>query len=149
MSSEPDDGGQQVIEIVRDAAGELAHRLHFLALAQRFLRCLELGNVAALRHQPHRLAARAGHGLQREIDDRPHLASTPHFMLGPHRLAGCRAPDAGLDRGLKLRIFAHRRCQPEGLADDVGRLDFAPGERGAVDLDHGAVCFQQRHELQR
>jgi hypothetical protein len=29
------DGGQHVVEIVRDAAGETAQRLHFLALRQR------------------------------------------------------------------------------------------------------------------
>ena len=39
------DAGQQVVEIVREAAGELAHSLHLLALAQRLLglgQCLDL-----------------------------------------------------------------------------------------------------------
>ena len=49
-----ENGGQQVVEVVRDAAGQLAHRLHLLALAQRllglaqrFVLALPLGHVAA------------------------------------------------------------------------------------------------------
>ena len=37
MSSAADDAGQHVVEVVRDAAGQLADRLHLLALAQRRL----------------------------------------------------------------------------------------------------------------
>ena len=33
----PDDAGQQIVEVVRDAAGQLADRLHLLRLAQRLL----------------------------------------------------------------------------------------------------------------
>jgi hypothetical protein len=33
-----DDRGQQIVEVMRDAAGQLAHGLHLLALSQRFLR---------------------------------------------------------------------------------------------------------------
>jgi type VI protein secretion system component VasF len=32
-----DDGGQHVVEIMRDAAGELTDRLHLLRMAQRVL----------------------------------------------------------------------------------------------------------------
>jgi hypothetical protein len=38
-----DDRCQQIVEVVRHPAGELAHRLHLLALAQRLLRGGELG----------------------------------------------------------------------------------------------------------
>ena len=41
------DAGQQVVEVVREAAGELAHRLHLLRLAQLLLQLLALGDVAA------------------------------------------------------------------------------------------------------
>ena len=39
----PDDAGQKIVEVVGDAAGQLADRLHFLGLAQRFLCCRQLG----------------------------------------------------------------------------------------------------------
>ena len=38
------DDGEQVVEVVRDAAGELAHRLHLLRLPQGRLSLLPLGN---------------------------------------------------------------------------------------------------------
>ena len=42
---EADDGGQHVVEVVRDAAGELADRLHLLALREFQLQRLLLGGV--------------------------------------------------------------------------------------------------------
>ena len=48
----PEDHGEDVIEVVRDPAGQLAHRFHLLRLKQCFARLLEclmrqpqLGNV--------------------------------------------------------------------------------------------------------
>ena len=40
-----DDRGQQIVEIVGDAAGELADRLHLLRLAQRLLGALALADL--------------------------------------------------------------------------------------------------------
>ena len=45
------DDGQEVVEVVRDAAGQLADRLHLLRLAQRFLALAALGDVDGLRHR--------------------------------------------------------------------------------------------------
>ncbi|GJE41573.1 hypothetical protein AEGHOMDF_0739 [Methylobacterium soli] len=42
----PRDAGEQVVEIVRDAARELAHRLHLLGLAEGVLQVALLGHVA-------------------------------------------------------------------------------------------------------
>ena len=42
------DDGQQVVEIVRDAAGQLAHRIHLLRLAKRFLGLPPFGDVDGL-----------------------------------------------------------------------------------------------------
>ena len=42
---EADDGGQHVVEVVRDAAGELAHGLHLVALRKFQLQRLLLGGV--------------------------------------------------------------------------------------------------------
>ena len=41
-----EDRGQQVVEVVRDAAGELADRLHLLRLPQLLLELAPLGDVA-------------------------------------------------------------------------------------------------------
>ena len=51
-----DDDRQQVVEVVRDAAGQLAQRLHLLALAELLLRGLELGDVARFEQQIDDLA---------------------------------------------------------------------------------------------
>ena len=51
-----DDHRQQIVEVVRDAAGELAQRLHLLALPQLLLRGLEFGDVARLEQQIDDLA---------------------------------------------------------------------------------------------
>ena len=42
---EADDRGQHVVEVVRDAAGELAHRLHLLALRELRLELVLVGHV--------------------------------------------------------------------------------------------------------
>ena len=45
VSAPPMIDGQQVVEVVRDAAGELADRFHLLRLAQRFLGAHALGDL--------------------------------------------------------------------------------------------------------
>ena len=61
------DAGQQIVEIMRDAAGQLAHRLHFLRLDERSLYALQFRSrgdlcrdVAAYRVEE--VAARRGVG---------------------------------------------------------------------------------------
>ena len=44
------DDREEVVEVVRDAAGELAHALEALGLAQLSLEALALGHVAAVQH---------------------------------------------------------------------------------------------------
>ena len=44
-SQNPDHHRQQIVEIVRDAAGELAHRLHLLGLRELDLEVLLLGRI--------------------------------------------------------------------------------------------------------
>ena len=54
-----EDGGEQVVEVVRDAAGEPADRLHLLRLPQRVLGQLALRDLLVQSRVGHRLAARA------------------------------------------------------------------------------------------
>jgi hypothetical protein len=44
--AESDDGGQQVVEVVRDAAGQLSDGFHLLRLPELLLEPLQLGDVA-------------------------------------------------------------------------------------------------------
>ena len=41
-----DDRSQQIVEVMRDAAGQLADRLHLLGLAKLLFGCLPLGQIA-------------------------------------------------------------------------------------------------------
>ncbi len=50
-----EDRREQVVEVVRDAAGELAHRLHFLRLAELLLEAALLGDVALRAPDPHQV----------------------------------------------------------------------------------------------
>ncbi len=47
MSRAADNRGQQIIEVVRDAAGQLAHRFHLLRLPQCVLTLAVVGDVTA------------------------------------------------------------------------------------------------------
>ena len=55
---EAEDGGQHVVEVVRDAAGELADDLHLLALRELRFERLLLGGVDDV--EDRRLALAAG-----------------------------------------------------------------------------------------
>ena len=44
--AESDDGGQQVVEVVRDAAGQLSDSFHLLRLPELLLEPLQFGDVA-------------------------------------------------------------------------------------------------------
>ena len=52
------DDGQQVIEIVRDASGQHAHRFHFGGLPELFFEPIALGHI--LEHGEHRQPAAVG-----------------------------------------------------------------------------------------
>ena len=64
--AEAADDHHHVVEVVRDSAGEPAHRLHFLGLAHLLLRLDPLGDVAADPHDarpPRRGGAAKGRGV--------------------------------------------------------------------------------------
>ena len=78
-----DDDGEQIVEVMRHAARQLAHRLHLLRLGEFGLQRLLLGDIHQIKH---RLAAR-GMGLAKSSA----MRSSPPARLGAaqlHRLAG-------------------------------------------------------------
>jgi hypothetical protein len=69
------DAGEQVVEVVGDAAGQLAHRLHLLGLAElllapaeRLLRRLLLGDIAMEHDRPADLVRGAANRHRRGQD---------------------------------------------------------------------------------
>ena len=63
-----DDDRQQIVEVVRDAAGQLPQRLHLLALAKLLLRGLQLGDVARLEQQIDDLPRLIADRLHRHVE---------------------------------------------------------------------------------
>ena len=141
------DGGQQVVEIVRDAAGELADRLHLLALAQllfgpaqRFGLRLDLRHVAAGRDQY--AVARAG--APRD----PAVAAVPvQVAVLDHRNA--RVGRQGLGAGPAERDVVGMDQVEQRAADEFGlgpaQHPF-PGRVGGQDL---AVEAGHQHQVVR
>ena len=81
------DDGQQIVEIVRDAAGQLPDRFHLLRLAQRFLALAALGDVDGLRHRADDGAMLVAQRAHREIEialaDRQTAAASRSGLLRP------------------------------------------------------------------
>src|SRR5579883_1413468 len=93
---------QQVVEIMRDAAGELADRLHLLALPQRFFRLLLLGDIARADEQ----LADAAIGIADRDDGALHHPLAGGIIEGILVDDGPAARDAlTITRGYPLREF--------------------------------------------
>ncbi len=140
-----DNAGEQIIEIMRQAAGQLPHRLHFLALPQRLL---------------HRLALRQGgldalfqHGVgdtqlslcpgaaQRVPDTGGDILHQPDFGARP-----CpRQPVIGEQRRGELAIADQRhRHHGAGIQRGPDRR-LAPRLQRHVMMHHGTALALQRH----
>ena len=148
-----EDHGQQVVEVMRHAAGELAHRLHALGLQQDRLLLAFGGRVVDEHEATQRAAAAADNGA---LDDRggkqlARLAAEPSGMgLG----SGLRRCGAGVEEAhAALGILEQAR---HALAQHLGlgiaeharerRVD-QPDRRGRV-ADHERVgqAFEDRAE---
>ena len=133
-----DDRGQDVVEIVRDAAGQLADRLHLGRLRHLALQPDLLG-IVLQRQEDRRVAqpARAGDGQ----DDRlvgMVLEADRHVGGLGRRAAGEAAHRIG-DRAL---VLAHH--QVAGIDRRRGRIDVRRAQEGVVDLQEAPVAPDQR-----
>src|SRR5262249_44849686 len=144
------DHGQQIVEVVGDAAGQLADRLHLLRLAEMLLGGGELrlgaparGDVAPLGQQGYDLPRLVADRLEREIDDALRLAGPRDLRLEAYEMAGGGPADRSAQAALRLGIGRAPRRLPELAAGDVALGRGEEIERGAVDLEHGAVRRQQ------
>ncbi len=105
------DAGEEIVEVVRDAPGELAHGLHLLRLPERFLNVLKLGrrggfrgDVTADRIEDAAFDRRVRHGRPGERDGlaigfqepHPELVHGLAALQGRHDLPG-HAEVVGMD----------------------------------------------------
>ena len=145
------DDGEQVVEIVRHAAGQLAHDFHLLRLAQPLLADAQrlLGGAAlqhhldggaqlALRERLQQVAVRLGGarplqrrfvGIGGEIDDRGMVA-------GRYACSGVDAVDLAFD------VDIHQDEVRQRLLDRLQRL------RAIGDIGHDVVAEALQHQLQ-
>ena len=142
---EPEDRGQQVVEVVGDAGGELADRLHLLRLAQLILVALARRQVA-----PDRLdgAVRAVGALDPGGDFERHAAP----VLGG---------DGDLDRRQRAAVAGRpqqlHEARPrlrgdqvgDGQPDDLLAGEAGRGQAGPVDRAHVAVQIAGEDQVVR
>ena len=135
-----EDHGEQVVEVVRDAAGEPAERLHLLRLAQLALEALGLAQIVLHRREPERLAVRVAQ--QERADLRrdqlagllvaQHAFALPAAVLADDRRRACR-PSLGVKVGERHRADVVVRRNPDeraaGGVDEQRRARRSPPSR--------------------
>ena len=133
-----DDDGEKIVEVMRHAAGQLAHRLHLLGLGEFGFQCLLFGDIDQIKHRAARHGAgeqfrhAARQGLRSSIGRGRHsrpaaavrsaLAQAPGCLAStrtrrnrcpPARPSGRRIAESGIgvaDRALGIgESHAHRR----------------------------------------
>ena len=145
-----DDRGQDVVEVVRDAAGELADHLHLGRLGDL---ALELGLLAiVLEQQQHRGVAEAAHAGDGQRDRLGVLAREPDREIAGHRRAAGVAAHRIGDRRLvfldhEIAGIGRHRCalDPGGDAERA-----VHGQEAAVAIDQREADrqdFEQRLEV--
>jgi hypothetical protein len=106
-----EDRGQQIVEVVSDASGQLTDRLHFLRVAQLFLEAPPFGNVPGVDHD--RLDRRIGEAVDADPFERSPLLSgiaqadlrgplLARPLLVPRRI--CWSPDPCHRDGMNSKI---------------------------------------------
>jgi hypothetical protein len=121
---------QQVVEVVRNAAGELSHRLHLLRLSQLLFEAARIGEVDRGAEDPlHGAVGSDERNEDRAPDDAPHRQLAHEFVL--ERAPGRRA--VAVFRIEESRI-ARREDLVRCLADHLlGRKSGQP-QKGRVHI---------------
>jgi hypothetical protein len=157
-----EDRGEQVLEIMRDAPGELAHRLEPLALGELGLQPYLRADVAHRQQRPPGgpvgLAQRGDGDADRQ---RLRAAADQFGRKGPQRLAADLAPQqrpellpdrlapAGHEQRQERRAGRERRGHPDHAPEHVARahqvavpVDHDPGRRSL--LEEECQCRVER-----
>ena len=139
------DRREEVVEVVGDAAGQLAHRLELLRLAQRGLGIAALGGVDGLRHDRDDAARRVADRADRQIVTAASRRQR-HGDLVTRRLACCGAQKQAAHVLRHPRRAAEPRRGPQGAAHHIVHLHAQRLEHGAVGVGERAV--ERAHGLQ-
>ena len=137
------DDRQQVVEVMRHPAGQLADGFHFLRLAQHFLAPQAVGDVHCFGNGAGDVAVAVEHRPHREIEmplaDRklqPHLDA--YFFPAENGREG------GADDVRHAISGGKPGCLPERLADDVGDVGADAGKRRPVGVEQLAFEIEQQ-----
>ena len=128
--AEADHRGQQVVEVVRHAAGELSDRLHLLRLGELDLEVLLVGDVDEVQHETAVAAVAAAKARQKDDARLIPVALEPHIDPAGGRRAIRRRGELGHDLAPVVivdkadqRLPNHiRRRRAEQLAERPVRL---------------------------
>ena len=124
------DDHQQVVEVVGDAAGQPADRLHLLRLTELLLELLVRSEVVELstnRRQMPALVEEARRADQ-HVDRRPFLAAKRHLVLAHSSIAGHVAGEPA-----PVHVAAeNRRCPPGHGLRDAGVAEHSRERRIAI-----------------
>ena len=136
------DDGQEIVEIVRYATGQLADRFHLLRLPQHFLGLAALGDVDGFRHRADDRAVPIPHRTHREVE----IALADRQMqlhLGPD-LFTLHHGGEGIADGLAHAVGSGKPGRlPERLADDVDGVSADAVERRPVGVKQVALGREQ------
>ena len=93
------DGREHVVEVVRDAAGQLADRLHLLRLRELRLQCALLGRVGGKDDGGFAIRLALLDGGDEEAAEAPGFSRKRDFEGGDVALPVRRLCDRGIERG--------------------------------------------------
>ena len=142
-----EDAGEQVVEIVGDAAGELADGLHFLRLAQALLEVALVGDVLECPDAPDVIAAAVGERGREDVEDFAGRLVDEDFRVDFRRGRHGILPEAGL-AGQEFGIAGECRVDDGGgfagdgvvvEAEDVGEELVGEGDVAVGVLDEEPV----------
>src|SRR4051794_33195631 len=134
----PDDPGQEIVEIVGDAAGQLSDGLHLLGLSELLLQVLALRDVAADAVQ-HVSASR-----DRPVDPAisPVLCSDPYVEVASW-LLGSQDLDLVTEQGEVLRVNESLALRSDEVIIRVVAEKVGPGRIDGADLTVRAEDAEQ------
>ena len=143
-----DDDAEQVVEVVRDAAGELAHGFHFLRLPELLFQPFAVSDVTVHDNQLLYLPGRAGDGAGGGLEYAPRTVLVAHAVFDPPpALAAERFPRSLLDlRAVFGMNLLERRGVPQlffGVAESlaIGRTVVDAVARGIDQGNHVGRIF--------
>ena len=148
-------GLKEVVEIVGDAAGQLADGLHFLCVMELSfearllgLRVLQFGDVAPFGDEEDDFTGLVADGLEGEVDGSECSLRIGMGGFEADEIAGGGLLDALAHAGLQFRGMPPPGGGPDGFSEDLGFPCAEEFECPVIEGQNGAVEGEQPHELE-